>query len=143
MENAYEHVLIPTGGDPIQADADNTLSVPDNPIIPFIEGDGIGIDVTPVMRQVVNQAVRLSYEGTRKIYWMEVYAGEKASKLYRGEWLPEETLEVMERYLVSIKGPLTTPVGKGTRSLNVAIRQKMDLYACVRPIRYFHGTPTP
>ena len=140
----YEHILVPTGGEPIRIRDGRTLEVPDRPIIPFIEGDGIGIDVTPVMRQVVNQAVRMAYEGRRKIFWMEVYAGEKASKLYREDsWLPDETLQAMQDYTVSIKGPLTTPVGEGARSLNVAIRQQMDLYACVRPIRYFHGTPTP
>ncbi len=140
----YEHILVPTGGEPIRVSNGRTLAVPDRPIIPFIEGDGIGIDVTPVMRQVVNQAVRMAYEGRRKILWMEVYAGEKASKLYHEDsWLPEETLQAMQDYVVSIKGPLTTPVGEGARSLNVAIRQQMDLYACVRPIRYFPGTPTP
>ena len=140
----YEHILQPDGGAAIAVGPDQSLQVPDQPIIPFIEGDGIGIDVTPVMRRVVNQAVRRAYGGARKIYWMEIYAGEKASRLYReGTWLPDETLQAMQDYVVSIKGPLTTPVGQGMRSLNVAIRQRMDLYACVRPIRYFHGTPTP
>ena len=140
----YEHILQPDGGAAIAVGPDQSLQVPDRPIIPFIEGDGIGIDVTPVMRRVVDQAVRRAYGGARKIYWMEIYAGEKASRLYReGAWLPDETLQAMRDYVVSIKGPLTTPVGKGMRSLNVAIRQQMDLYACVRPIRYFHGTPTP
>ena len=143
-DSPYEHILQPSGGEAITVGPDQTLQVPDRPIIPFIEGDGIGIDVTPVMRQVVNQAVRRAYGGARKIYWMEIYAGEKASRLYReGTWLPDETLQAMQDYVVSIKGPLTTPVGQGMRSLNVAIRQQMDLYACVRPIRYFHGTPTP
>ena len=140
----YEHILQPDGGAAIAVGPDQSLQVPDQPIIPFIEGDGIGIDVTPVMRRVVNQAVRRAYGDARKIYWMEIYAGEKASRLYReGAWLPDETLQAMRDYVVSIKGPLTTPVGEGMRSLNVAIRQQMDLYACVRPIRYFHGTPTP
>ena len=143
-DSPYEHILLPSGGEAITVGPDQALQVPDRPIVPFIEGDGIGIDVTPVMRQVVNQAVRRAYGGTRKIYWMEIYAGEKASRLYReGTWLPDETLQAMQDYVVSIKGPLTTPVGQGMRSLNVAIRQQMDLYACVRPIRYFHGTPTP
>ena len=143
-DSPYEHILLPSGGEAITVGPDRALQVPDRPIVPFIEGDGIGIDVTPVMRQVVNQAVRRAYGGARKIYWMEIYAGEKASRLYReGAWLPDETLQAMQDYVVSIKGPLTTPVGQGMRSLNVAIRQRMDLYACVRPIRYFHGTPTP
>ena len=144
MAGPYEHILQPSGGEAIAVGPDQALQVPDRPIVPFIEGDGIGIDVTPVMRQVVNQAVRKAYGDARKIYWMEIYAGEKASRLYReGTWLPDETLQAMRDYVVSIKGPLTTPVGQGMRSLNVAIRQQMDLYACVRPIRYFHGTPTP
>ena len=143
-DSSYEHILLPSGGEAIAVGPGQALQVPDRPIVPFIEGDGIGIDVTPVMRQVVNQAVRRAYGGARKIYWMEIYAGEKASRLYReGAWLPDETLQAMRDYVVSIKGPLTTPVGQGMRSLNVAIRQRMDLYACVRPIRYFHGTPTP
>ena len=144
MTDKYEHIQVPVDGEPITVGADHSLKVPDFPIIPFIEGDGIGIDVTPVMRQVVKAAVRSAYEGKKKIYWMEIYAGDKASKLYReGDWLPDETLQAMQDYVVSIKGPLTTPVGEGIRSLNVAIRQKMDLYACVRPIRFFPGTPTP
>ncbi len=140
----YEHIHIPADGARITVHSDQSLDVPDRPIIPFIEGDGIGIDVTPVMRQVVKNAVRDAYGGDREIYWMEIYAGEKACKLYQeGTFLPDETLRAMQDYVVSIKGPLTTPVGKGIRSLNVAIRQKMDLYACVRPIRFFPGTPTP
>ena len=143
-EEKYEHVQVPADGERITIRSDHSLDVPDHPIIPFIEGDGIGIDVTPVMRQVVKNAVRAAYGDGRKIYWMEIYAGEKASKLYQeGNWLPDETLQAMQDYVVSIKGPLTTPVGKGIRSLNVAIRQQMDLYACVRPIRFFPGTPTP
>ncbi len=140
----YEHIHVPADGERITVQSDHSLDVPDHPIIPFIEGDGIGIDVTPVMRQVVKNAVRHAYEDERKIYWMEIYAGDKACKLYQeGNWLPDETLQAMQEYVVSIKGPLTTPVGKGIRSLNVAIRQQMDLYACVRPIRFFPGTPTP
>ena len=142
--DTYEHVQRPADGEKIKANTDGSLVVPDFPVIPFIEGDGIGIDVTPVMRRVVNSAVNKVYGEKRAIIWMEIYAGEKASKLY-GElsWLPQETFDVMSEYVVSIKGPLTTPVGEGMRSLNVAIRQEMDLYACVRPIRYFAGTPTP
>ena len=140
----YENIHVPADGERIAVRPDQSLDVPDRPIIPFIEGDGIGIDVTPVMRQVVKNAVRAAYGDERKIYWMEIYAGEKACKLYQeGNWLPDETLQAMQDYVVSIKGPLTTPVGKGIRSLNVAIRQQMDLYACVRPIRFFPGTPTP
>lgn len=140
----YEHIQRPADGEKITVKSDGSLKVPDFPIIPFIEGDGIGIDVTPVMRRVVNSAINKAYGEKRAIVWMEVYAGEKATKLY-GElsWLPQETLDAMNEYIVSIKGPLTTPVGGGMRSLNVAIRQEMDLYACVRPIRYFAGTPTP
>ncbi|MEM8844079.1 MAG: NADP-dependent isocitrate dehydrogenase [Pseudomonadota bacterium] len=138
------HILPPDDGVKISVNADGSLSVPNNPIIPYIEGDGIGIDVTPVMLNVVNNAVAKAYGDKKAISWMEVFAGEKAVKEYgENEWLPQETLNAMEEYVVSIKGPLTTPIGKGMRSLNVAIRQQMDLYACVRPIRYFHGTPTP
>lgn len=140
----YQHIEIPTSGEKITANADHSLNVPNNPIIPFIEGDGIGIDITPVMRAVVDAAVEKAYGGEKKIAWMEVYAGEKANNLYGGdEWLPQETLQALEEYIVSIKGPLTTPIGGGIRSLNVAIRQNMDLYACVRPVRYFDGTPSP
>ncbi|MCG6871001.1 MAG: NADP-dependent isocitrate dehydrogenase [Gammaproteobacteria bacterium] len=140
----YQHVLRPAEGDRIRANPDGSLDVPSHPVIPFIEGDGIGIDVTPVMRRLVDAAVARSYNGDRLIAWMEVFAGEKAIKLYGGEdYLPDETLEILSRYLVSIKGPLGTPVGGGLRSLNVAIRQHLDLYACVRPIRYLPGTPTP
>lgn len=141
---SFEQVQVPADGDAIQLNADGTLEVSDHPIIPFIEGDGIGIDVTPVMRRVVTAAVDLAYQGKRRIRWMEIYAGEKASRLYGvNNFLPEESLEVMRNYIVSIKGPLATPVGEGMRSLNVTIRQVLDLYACVRPIRYFSGTPTP
>ncbi len=140
----YQHVQIPADGEAIQLNSDNTLQVPDNPIIPFIEGDGIGIDVTPVMRRVVTAAVDQAYNKKRRIRWMEIYAGEKASRLYgAANFLPEETLDVIRDYIVSIKGPLATPIGEGMRSLNVSIRQVLDLYACVRPIRYFSGTPTP
>lgn len=140
----YEHVQVPAEGEGIRLNQDKTLDVPDIPIIPFIEGDGIGIDVTPVMRRIVTAAVKKAYNNKRRISWMEVYAGEKASRLYgQMNFLPEETLDVMKKYVVSIKGPLATPIGEGMRSLNVAIRQKLDLFACVRPIRYFSGTPTP
>ncbi len=140
----YQHVQVPADGEAIQLNSDNTIQVPDNPIIPFVEGDGIGIDVTPVMRRVVTAAVDQAYEKKRRIRWMEIYAGEKASRLYGAtSFLPEETLDVMRDYVVSIKGPLATPIGEGMRSLNVSIRQVLDLYACVRPIRYFSGTPTP
>ncbi len=140
----YEHVQVPAQGEVITLNPDKSLNVPDTPIIPFIEGDGIGLDVTPVMRRVVTAAVNRAYGGKRRISWMEIYAGEKAARLYgKHSFLPEETLEVMKKYVVSIKGPLATPVGEGMRSLNVSIRQKLDLFACVRPIRYFPGTPTP
>jgi len=141
---AFEKINVPAQGEKITANADHTLNVPDQPIIPYIEGDGIGIDVTPPMRAVVDAAVKRAYGGERKIHWMEVYAGEKAVATYgENEWLPQETIDALNEYVVSIKGPLTTPIGGGMRSLNVAIRQKMDLYACVRPIRYFPGTATP
>ncbi len=144
VQQPYEHVQIPADGQAIQFNQDGSLNVPDNPIIPFIEGDGIGIDVTPVMRRVVSEAVKLAYQGKRRIKWMEIYAGEKASRLYgKDHFLPQETLDVIKNYIVSIKGPLATPIGEGMRSLNVTIRQVLDLYACVRPIRYFSGTPTP
>lgn len=134
----------PSWGSPIDCAADGRLQVPDYPIVPFIEGDGIGVDVTPVMRRVVDAAVEKAYGGRRRIAWLEVYAGEKAVQIHGpDQYLPEETLEALRRYRVSIKGPLTTPVGEGFRSLNVAIRQLLDLYACIRPIRFFPGTPTP
>lgn len=131
-------------GEKISVNSDLTLSVPDHPVIPFIEGDGIGVDITPVMRAVVNAAVAKAYGGKRAIAWMEVYAGEKSVALF-GEnvWLPEETLEAVREYVVSIKGPLTTPVGGGIRSLNVTLRQTLDLYVCLRPVRYFSGVPSP
>ena len=118
------------------------LSVPDQPIIHYIEGDGIGVDITPVMIDVVDAAVHNAYSGSRQIHWSEVLAGEKAFNA-TGEWLPDETLESMKNGLVSIKGPLTTPVGGGIRSLNVALRQQLDLFACVRPVRWYAGTPSP
>ena len=140
----YQHITVPTQGTAITANSDNSLNVPEKPIIPFIEGDGIGSDITPVMHQVVDAAVEKAYGGQREIQWMEIYAGEKATNTYgENEWLPQESLEAMKEYIVSIKGPLTTPVGGGMRSLNVAIRQKLDLYACVRPVRYFSGIETP
>ncbi len=140
----YQHISIPAGGAVITANSDNSLNVPDNPIIPYIEGDGIGSDITPAMHEVVDAAVSKAYSDARKIHWMEIYAGEKATQVYgENEWLPDESLDAMEKFIVSIKGPLTTPVGGGMRSLNVAIRQKLDLYACVRPVRYFRGIETP
>ena len=140
----YDFIEMPAGGEAITANPDHSLNVPDRPIIPFIEGDGIGIDVTPVMLDVVNAAVRKAYSGAREIKWMQVYAGQRATEVYGGEvYMPEETLHAMEKYIVSIKGPLATPIGGGIRSLNVSIRQTLDLYACVRPIRYFPGVVTP
>jgi isocitrate dehydrogenase len=141
---AYQHIKVPSGGEKIRVNKDFSLAVPDNPIIPFIEGDGTGVDITPVMVKVVDAAVKKAYGGKRKIVWMEIYAGEKSCKVY-GEnvWLPEETLAAAREYVVSIKGPLTTPVGGGIRSINVALRQELDLYVCLRPIRYFKGVPSP
>lgn len=141
---AFDKIQIPSFGEKITGNADNSLIVPDQPIIPFIEGDGIGVDVTPAMRRVVDAAVKKAYNGNRSIAWMEVYAGEKAVATYGGNtWLPDETLDAVREYVVSIKGPLTTPVGGGMRSLNVALRQVLDLYVCLRPVRYFPGTPSP
>ena len=140
----YQHIRVPAGGEQITVNGDNSLNVPDNPIIPYIEGDGIGIDITPVMLKVVDAAVRGAYGGRRKISWMEIYSGEKALELYgEDEWLPEETLAAMREFLVGIKGPMTTPVGGGIRSLNVALRQELDLYVCLRPVRWFRGVPSP
>jgi isocitrate dehydrogenase len=140
----FQKIQVPTSGEAITVNADGSLNVPNNPIIPYIEGDGIGVDVTPAMLNVVNAAVEKAYGDTKRIAWMEIFAGEKATKQYSADdWLPEETLEAMKQFVVSIKGPLTTPVGGGIRSLNVAIRQKLDLYTCLRPIRYFEGTPSP
>lgn len=141
---SYQHIKVPSEGQAITVNKDLSLNVPNNPVIPFIEGDGIGVDVTPPMRKVVDAAVLKAYNGERKISWMEVFAGEKANNLYGGDtWLPDETLEAIKQYVVAIKGPLTTPVGGGIRSLNVAIRQVLDLYVCLRPVRYFDGTPSP
>ena len=135
---------VPQQGSKITVNADFSLNVPDNPIIPFIEGDGTGVDITPVMRKVVDAAVDKAYGGKRKIAWMEVYAGEKATKVYDADtWLPDETVQAIREYVVSIKGPLTTPVSGGIRSLNVALRQMLDLYVCLRPVRYFQGVPSP
>ncbi|NLC10415.1 MAG: NADP-dependent isocitrate dehydrogenase [Gammaproteobacteria bacterium] len=139
----YQKIQVPAG-DKITVNADMSLTVPNNPIIPYIEGDGIGTDISPVMIKVVDAAVEKAYGGQRKISWMEVYAGEKATQVYDSEtWLPEETLEAVRDYVVSIKGPLTTPVGGGIRSLNVALRQQLDLYVCLRPVRWFEGVPSP
>jgi isocitrate dehydrogenase len=138
----YEHIVVPDSGRRIGVNPDFSLAVPEAPVIPFIEGDGIGVDVTPAMRRVVDAAVARAYGGKRHIAWMEIYSGEKANALY-GQWLPEETLEALREFVVSIKGPLGTPVGGGMRSLNVAMRQTLDLYACVRPIRYFPGVSSP
>ncbi len=140
----YQHIVIPEDGEKITVNADESLNVPNNPIIPFIEGDGIGIDITPVMKKVVDAAVAKAYGGERAIKWMEIYSGEKSLELYgEDEWLPAETLEAMREFVVGIKGPMTTPVGGGIRSLNVALRQELDLYVCQRPIRWFTGVPSP
>jgi isocitrate dehydrogenase len=140
----YQHVTVPAGGAKIEVNRDFSLRVPDNPIIPYIEGDGTGVDITPVMIRVVDAAVAKAYGGKRKIHWMEIYAGEKSTRVYGPDvWLPEETLAILRDYVVSIKGPLTTPVGGGIRSLNVALRQQLDLYVCLRPVRYFKGVPSP
>jgi isocitrate dehydrogenase len=140
----YKHIKVPSSGAKIKVGKDYSLSVPDQPIIPYIEGDGTGVDITPVMLKVVDAAVQKAYGGKKKIVWMEMFAGEKSCKVY-GEnvWLPDETLEAAREYVVSIKGPLTTPVGGGIRSVNVALRQELDLYVCLRPIRYFKGVPSP
>jgi isocitrate dehydrogenase len=140
----YQHIQVPASGEKISVNQDGSLNVPNNPIIPFIEGDGIGVDITPPMIEVVNAAVEKAYGGARVISWMEVYCGEKSVATYGAdEWLPEETLEAFKEYKVGIKGPLTTPVGGGIRSLNVALRQQLDLYLCLRPVRYFTGVPSP
>jgi isocitrate dehydrogenase len=140
----YKHIKVPTVGEKITVNKDFSLNVPDHPIIPFIEGDGTGVDITPVMIKVVDAAVKKAYGGKKQISWMEIYSGEKSTRVY-GEnvWLPEETLQAAKEYVVSIKGPLTTPVGGGIRSINVALRQELDLYVCLRPIRYFTGVPSP
>lgn len=140
---SFQHIKVPAG-EKITQSAQGVLQVPDNPIIPYIEGDGIGVDITPPMLKVVDAAVAKAYQGKRTIAWMEVYAGEKANTVYGPDtWLPEETLQAVQDYKVSIKGPLTTPVGGGIRSINVALRQMLDLYVCLRPVRYFNGTPSP
>ena len=140
----FQHIQVPAEGQKITVNADMSLNVPDQPIIPFIEGDGVGRDITPVMIKVVDAAVAKAYGGKRKIQWMEVFAGEKATRIYGPDvWLPDETLQAVRDYVVSIKGPLTTPVGGGIRSLNVALRQELDLYVCLRPVQYFKGVPSP
>ena len=141
---AFQHIQVPAQGHKITVNADFSLNVPDDPIIPFIEGDGTGLDITPVMIKVVDAAVEKAYGGKRTIHWMEVYAGEKSTRVYGPDvWLPEETLAALKDYVVSIKGPLTTPVGGGIRSLNVALRQELDLYVFLRPVQYFKGVPSP
>ena len=140
----YQKVTTPDAGKKISVNKDGSLNVPNQPVIPFIEGDGIGVDITPPMHAVINAAVEKAYSDQRQIHWMEIYAGEKATKIYdENTWLPDETLEAMREFKVGIKGPLTTPVGGGIRSLNVALRQQLDLYACIRPIRWFNGVPSP
>ena len=141
---AFQNIKIPATGSKITLNDDGSLNVPNDPIIPYIEGDGIGIDITPAMLNVVDSAVEKSYGGEKKISWMEVYCGEKSTEVYGDDvWLPDETIEALKEYVVSIKGPLTTPVGGGIRSLNVSLRQILDLYVCLRPIRYFSGVPSP
>lgn len=140
----YQHIKVPAQGEKITTNADFSLNVPNNPIIPFIEGDGIGSDISPVMIKVVDAAVQKAYAGQRKISWMEIYAGEKATQVYGEDvWLPDETVDAVKEFVVSIKGPLTTPVGGGIRSLNVKLRQDLDLYVCLRPVRYYDGVPSP
>ena len=140
---AYDKITIPSEGNKINM-KNGILEVPDNPIIPFIEGDGIGVDITPAMINVVDNAVKIAYGGQKKIHWMEVYCGEKSTTIYdKDTWLPDETLDALKEYVVSIKGPLTTPIGGGIRSLNVSLRQILDLYVCLRPVRYFEGVPSP
>ena len=139
----YQHIQIPQSGEKISVNSDLSLNVPNNPIIPYIEGDGIGYDITPVMIKVIDAAVKKAYNGEKQISWMEVFCGEKAADKYDGDWFPAETLEAIKDYAVSIKGPLTTPVGGGFRSLNVALRQELDLFVCQRPVRWFAGVPSP
>lgn len=140
----YQHIKVPATGQKISVNPDKTLNVPDHPIIPYIEGDGIGVDVMPVMLKVIDAAVAKAYGGKRKIEWMEIFAGEKSTQLYGSDtWLPAETMQAMKDFVVSIKGPLTTPISGGIRSLNVAMRQQLDLYVCLRPVRYFQGVPSP
>lgn len=141
---AYDNIAIPEQGQCIGFDDNNVMQVPDRPIIPFIEGDGIGVDITPVMRKVIDAAVARAYGDNRCLVWMEIYAGEKAVKIYGADtWLPDETLSAIREFGIAIKGPLTTPVGGGIRSLNVTLRQELDLYVCLRPVRYYTGTPSP
>ena len=140
---AYQHIKVPEQGTPITANEDHSLNVPNTPIIPYIEGDGIGIDISPVMIKVVDAAVEKAYGGEKKIAWMEIYTGEKAAELYEGDWFPQETLDAIKSYLVAIKGPLTTPVGGGFRSLNVALRQELALSTSLRAVRWFEGVPSP
>jgi isocitrate dehydrogenase len=140
---SYQHIKLPETGSKITVNSDFSLNVSDHPIIPYIEGDGIGIDITPVMLKVIDAAVKKAYGGNRQISWMEIYTGEKAADLYDGDWFPAETLAAIKDYAVAIKGPLTTPVGGGFRSLNVALRQELDLYVCQRPVRWFQGVPSP
>ncbi|MFP3874449.1 MAG: NADP-dependent isocitrate dehydrogenase [Thiohalophilus sp.] len=141
---AYDKIVIPTDGRAIGVNPDNSLDVPDNPIIPYIEGDGIGVDISPVMKKVIDAAVEKAYGGKRQLHWMEIYAGEKSTRLYGEDvWLPDETMAAIREFSVAIKGPLTTPIGGGIRSLNVALRQDLDLYVCLRPVRYYDGTPSP
>ena len=140
---SYKHINIPSEGTKITFE-NGSLVVPDNPIIPFIEGDGIGVDITPAMIDVVDNAVNIAYDGAKKISWMEVFCGEKSTTIYdKDTWLPDETIDALKEYIVSIKGPLTTPVGGGIRSLNVSLRQILDLYVCLRPVRWFTGVPSP
>ncbi|AWF81139.1 NADP-dependent isocitrate dehydrogenase [Microbulbifer sp. EKSA008] len=137
------HIQVPADGEKVTVNSDGSLNVPNRPVIPFIEGDGIGVDITPVMRKVIDASVEKAFGGEKKIEWMEIYCGEKAAETYAGDWFPAETLEAIKDYVVSIKGPLTTPVGGGFRSLNVALRQELDLYVCQRPVRWFSGVPSP
>lgn len=140
----YEHIVIPSTGEKITTNDDFSLNVPNHPIIPYIEGDGIGVDISPVMKKVIDAAVSKAYNGDKQIQWMEIFAGEKSTQVYGADvWMPEETMHAINEYVVSIKGPLTTPVGGGIRSLNVTLRQELDLYTCLRPIRYYEGTPSP
>ncbi len=141
---SFDNISPPKKGNIIEKKSDGTLETGNHPIIPFIEGDGTGVDITPTMKKVLDQAVDKAYDGERSLQWFEIYAGEKATKVYGDDdWLPQDTLDAIKQYTVAIKGPLTTPVGGGYRSLNVALRQKLDLYACVRPVKYYQGTPSP
>lgn len=140
----YEKISVPAAGETITVNSDLSLNIPDNPVIPYIEGDGIGVDITPVMQKVTDAAVNKAYAGKRTVHWMEIYAGEKSTRVYGSDmWLPDETMEAIREFKVAIKGPLTTPVGGGIRSLNVTLRQDLDLYVCLRPVRYYTGTPSP